>query len=128
MKPTTLAIGVPESEFDVEFVQMMANRMSVSFFKYGKVADAKGKVDEIASLEKRLQKYRETGNAEWLVDVANFAMIEFMHKRESFRATDSHESPGLVYNSGEVSARPHTPNDEQKAELVRDFYDSRCVR
>ena len=37
------------------------------------------KVDAIASLRKRLHLYEETGNAEYLVDVANFAMIEFMH-------------------------------------------------
>lgn len=125
MKPITLAMGVPETEFDGEFAQMMANRMSVSFFKYGKVADAKGKVDEVSSLRMRLAKYEETGNPEWLVDVANFAMIEFMHNRERFRGTDSHESPGLKYASGEVSARPHTPNDEQKAELVSNFYNSK---
>jgi hypothetical protein len=55
-------------------------------------------VDAIASLKKRLKKYEETGNTEWLVDIANFAMIEYMypqHEQAHFRATDSHESPGL---------------------------------
>jgi hypothetical protein len=112
-----------ETETSQEFHQAMANRMDVSFHKYGKVMDAKGKVDEIASLEKRLQKYKETGNTEWLVDVANFAMIEYMHRgSEAFRATDSNESPGIKYVTGEESSRPHTPTDEQKAELVSQFY------
>lgn len=111
------------SEFNQEFIQGMANRMMVSYHKYGKVMDAIGKVDEVANIEKRVQRYKETGNTEWLMDVANFAMIEFMHKgAQAFRATDSNESPGLVYKSGEISARPHTPNEEQKAELVSNFY------
>ena len=29
--------------------------------------------------KKRIQAYEETGNAEFLVDMANFAMIEFMY-------------------------------------------------
>jgi hypothetical protein len=35
-------------------------------------------VNAIENLEDRLQKYKETGNTEFLVDVANMAMIEFM--------------------------------------------------
>lgn len=52
----------------------------------------------IDSAEERLRLYRETGNTEWLVDLANFAMIEFMHPshpQAHFRATGSDESPGL---------------------------------
>jgi hypothetical protein len=114
------------SEFSLEFHQGMTNRMEVSFHKYGRVMDAKGKVDEIACLLKRVEKYRETGNTEWLMDVANFAMIEFMHKgSEAFRATESHESPGLKYLHGEESARRHSPNEAEKAELVQDFYKGR---
>ncbi len=100
-----LANGVPKSEFSPEFVQGMADRMSVSYFKYGLVADAyPARVDAIASLEKRLQKYKDTGNLEWLMDVANFAMIEFMrpkHPDAHYRPTDSKESPGRVWQ-GEV--------------------------
>lgn len=36
-------------------------------------------MDALKNIELRLHKYRETGNTEFLVDVANFAMIEFMH-------------------------------------------------
>jgi adenylate kinase family enzyme len=86
----------------------MADRMAVSWCKYGLVADAyPTRADAIASLHKRLEKYAETGNTEWLMDVANFAMIEFMRPRHSqahFRGTDSHESPGRVFE-GLVSQR-----------------------
>lgn len=59
-------------------------------------------VDEVAqaeiTAEERLRLYRETDNTEWLVDLANFAMIEYMHPshpQAHFRATGSNESPGL---------------------------------
>src|SRR4051812_29600342 len=65
------------SEF---FLDGMRNRMAVSFYKYGPVADAyPEKVNALDSLQLRLKKYQETGNAEFLMDAANFAMIEFMH-------------------------------------------------
>jgi hypothetical protein len=101
-----LAVNVPASEFSERFTQGMADRMSVSFCKYGRVAEAyPARVDAIASLKARLEKYEQTGNTEWLMDVANFAMIEYMHPRHNrahFRATDSKESPGRVWH-GEVN-------------------------
>ena len=36
-------------------------------------------MDAIGNIEKRINKYKETGNTEFLADVANFAMIEFMY-------------------------------------------------
>jgi hypothetical protein len=100
------ADGVPSSEVSREFLQGMADRMAVSYCKYGRVAEAYPKrVDAIASLKLRLEKYAQTGNTEWLMDVANFAMIEFMHPRHPeahFRPTDSRESPGRKWH-GEVN-------------------------
>jgi len=70
----------------------MYDRMCVSFFKYGLVEKGyPDKVDAIGSLEKRLENYKNTGNTEWLMDVANFAMIEYMrprHPKAHFKATD----------------------------------------
>jgi hypothetical protein len=94
--------SVPASEFSQPFVQGMADRMAVSFCKYGRVAEAyPSRVDAIASLKLRLEKYAKDGNTEWLMDVANFAMIEFMHPRHEkahFRPTDSKESPGRKWH------------------------------
>ena len=95
----------PTSEFSQEFVQGMADRMMTSYSKYGKVEDAyPHRVNAIESLRKRLDKYEQTGNTEWLMDIGNFAMIEFMkpgHKDAHFKPTDSRESPGRKWN-GEV--------------------------
>ena len=97
-----------ETEFSENFVQLMKNRMIVSYHKYGALADAyPHRVNAIESLNKRLEKYEGDGNTEWLVDVANFAMIEFMyprHKDAHFEGTDSDKSPGRVFNNGEQNA------------------------
>jgi hypothetical protein len=108
--------GAPESEFCFPFVQGMADRMSMSFYKYGLVADAyPSKVDALGSLEVRLQRYRETGNTEFLIDAANFAMIEFMrprHPKAFFTSTDSSESPGRAWVSGNIQQTANTPAKE----------------
>lgn len=55
-----------------------------------------------ASLKERLELYEKTGNLEHLVDVSNFAMIEYMHPRHQnahFEAQDSDKSPGVVGGS-----------------------------
>ena len=99
------------TEFSEVFVQGMRDRMVVSFHKYGALALAyPERVDAIASLQARLQRYAETGNTEWLVDVANFAMIEFMrprHPQAHFRGTDSHESPGRETADGTTADANH---------------------
>lgn len=86
------------TEFSKPFVTHMQNAMVVSFYKYGALAEAyPHKVDAVGSLTERLRKYAETGNTEYLVDVANFAMIEFMHPRHPqafFEGTDDSGSPG----------------------------------
>lgn len=86
------------TEFSEDFIQHMKDRMLVSFYKYGPVAEGyPHKVDAMGSLSERLRMYAETGNTEYLVDAANFAMIEFMlprHEGAFFKGTDDDGSPG----------------------------------
>lgn len=94
--------NVIPSEVSKAFLQGMADRMAVSYYKYGKVADSDG-LDPVKNAQVRLEKYLETGNTEWLMDAANFAMIEYMrpqHKDAHFRGTDSNESPGRWRTDG----------------------------
>lgn len=90
-------------DFSDDFTQKMKNRIVVSHYKYGWIQDSYPEIaDAIASLEERLELYKKTGNLEHLVDVSNFAMIEYMHPRHPnahFEATDSDKSPGLVGGS-----------------------------
>lgn len=94
--------SIPTTEFSPEFVQGMADRMATSYCKYGAVKDAyPHRVDALKSMIQRLAKYEATGNTEWLMDVANFAMIEFMlpkHADAHFSPTDSKASPGRMWN------------------------------
>ncbi len=90
-------------DFSEEFIQLMKNRILTSHYKYGWICDTyPGLADAVACLDQRLTLYRESGNTEHLVDVANFAMIEFMrprHPQAHFKGTDSDQSPGLVGTS-----------------------------
>jgi hypothetical protein len=130
-------LAAPDSEFSEYFAQGMANRMAVSYHKYGPVAEAyPAKVDAVESLRARLELYLNggtikdkkirPGNTEYLMDVANFAMIEFMypkHPKAYFKATDSSGSPGRIWNDGETTDAAH--GEEQLSNQVADFYRGR---
>lgn len=82
-------------------VQGMANRMAVSEHKYGVARDTiPSQRVALDSLQARIDLYWETGNTEWLLDAANMCVLEAIypsHSEAHFRATDSDESPGVVY-------------------------------
>jgi hypothetical protein len=67
----------------------------MSFYKYGAMEEnykTEKTMDALRNIEKRLQKYRETGNTEFLADIANFAMIEFkypQHPNAHYKPTDN---------------------------------------
>jgi hypothetical protein len=104
----TVRLAAPESEASVKFIQGMLNRMAVSFHKYGPVKDGfPDKINARDSLRQRMEQYVLTGNTEFLIDAANFAMIEFMfpaHPGAFFEATDSDKSPGRVFTDGTISS------------------------
>ena len=91
-----------DTQFCEQFIQGMSDRMSMSYYKYGPVQQGfSDKVNAIETLKLRLKQYMETGNKEFLMDVANYAMIEFMlpkHPNAFFRPTDSKDSPGRIWN------------------------------
>ena len=84
-----------KTEYSENFDNIRKNMMCLSFYKYGALQDNYKKektIDAVGSLKKRLSKYEETGNTEFLADIANFAMIEFMypqHKDAFYKPTDS---------------------------------------
>lgn len=101
--------GTPSSEYSKAFLQGMINRMGVSFYKYGKVEEAyPKKIDALASMQQRLERYLADGNTEWLMDAANFAMIEFMrpkHPNAHYEPQDSDTSPGRIGINNRQSRR-----------------------
>lgn len=104
----------PSSEFSQTFLQSMLDRMGMSFLKYGRIRDAyPEKVSALDSLQLRIKKYKETGNTEHLIDVANYAMIEFLHPSVEgayFRPLDSRGSPGRIWHD---SKTPNMKTNEE---------------
>ncbi len=101
-------IVVPNAESQVskQFIQGMVNRMCQGLATYGPITKERmEKINMIKSLEQRIEKYKETGNTEWLMDAANYCMMEFMfpnHPNGHFKATSSRESPGYTDNEGDI--------------------------
>lgn len=84
-----------QTEYSPKFDEIRKNMMVMSFYKYGPVKDnycTYKCMDAIGNLKKRLEKYEQTGNTEYLADVANFAMLEFMNPQllnAKYEPTDS---------------------------------------
>lgn len=89
-----------KEEYSLEFDKLRQNRVEVSLYKYGpaRVNFGSGLVDAIGSLELCLEKFKKTGNTEYLLDVANYAMFRYMYPLpgEYYKATDSKDSAGTV--------------------------------
>lgn len=101
-----------KTEFSEKFIEYMRERMVISYYKYGTVESGfPEKIDAIGSLMQRLRKYADSGNTEYLVDAANFAMIEFMrprHHKAHFEPTDDDASPGRIdVRTGRIDKRPN---------------------
>lgn len=87
-----------EAAFRQHFVRMK-NRMAVSEHRYGCILENyPDRADALAECAKRIQRYQETHNTEWLLDAANFLLIEATcprYRDAHFKATDSEENPGV---------------------------------
>jgi hypothetical protein len=76
------------------FEKYMRNRLVMGALRYGEI-DKKRKYNYIEYLEKKVKMYKNTGNKELLVDIANQAMLEFMncqHENGHFSPLDN-ENP-----------------------------------
>lgn len=74
------------------FVTLMRNRLIMGHMRYGPLAHPdKPKYNNLAALRKKIDLYERTGNDEILVDIANYALVEFVegvHPHKHFAATD----------------------------------------
>lgn len=88
-------------EYSDRFDELRQNRVSISFYKYGTAADNFGMklVDALKSHDLCIEKYKKTGNTEYLCDAANYLMFEFMYPQRDgayFKETDSSGSAGVA--------------------------------
>ncbi|MBQ7976479.1 MAG: hypothetical protein IJ300_12410 [Clostridia bacterium] len=87
-------------DFSEAFINKMKNAIEMSHYKYGWVNKTYPELAQAYKcIQERLDLYLKTHNKEYLVDVANFAMIEFMIPSFSdakYTPSDSDKSPGLA--------------------------------
>jgi hypothetical protein len=88
----------PIDQFSKAFLQGMLNRLAVGYRRFGNVhaAEVKDGKKRVAS---SLAHYRSSHNTEFLIDVANYAMIEFMRPFDSkahYSPSDSDPSPSMT--------------------------------
>ena len=97
-KPDKQLITLEElknTEWNVDFETLMRNRLIMGALRYGRIgAKNKPKYDRVSSMIKRLTKFQESGNKEFLVDVANLCLLEFVechHPKQHFSSIDDGE-------------------------------------
>ena len=87
-------------EYSDRFDELRKNRSEMSFYKYGsaEINFGEGLVNALGSMERCIEKYKETKNTEYLLDAANYLMFEFMYPQipgAYFKATSASESAGI---------------------------------
>ncbi|MBR3963866.1 MAG: hypothetical protein IKJ80_00475 [Clostridia bacterium] len=99
-------------DFSEAFINKMRNAIETSHYKYGWASKTYPELAQAHKcIEQRLDMYRETHNTEYLVDVANFAMLEFLYPEFAdarYTPTDSDKSCGLA---GGISYKELMEND-----------------
>jgi hypothetical protein len=119
--------SAPEDQIDKPFIQGMLNRMAMGFHTYGHMRRKHDRPDNVRNIRIRLKKYLDTGNTEFLMDAANYAMMEFAvpsHPNAFFKPTDSHESPGsavagrIIKNKSELKPATgiHAPRQPREGD------------
>lgn len=86
-------------EYSTDFDEKRKLLVLQSFYKYGqsRINFGEGLVDAIGSAKLCLKKFEETGNLEYLLDVANYCMFRYMYPKdgEYFKHTSSDDSAGI---------------------------------
>ena len=75
-----------KSEWSQDFEDLRRNRMVMGAFRYGLMKDQDfNKFDFPVEIDRRMEKYREDGNLEHLVDAGNIIMLEFVKAQRNGR-------------------------------------------
>ena len=87
-------------DFSEEFITKMKNAIETSHYKYGWASKTYPELAQaIKCVQERLDLYNKTHNKELLIDIANFAMLEYLYPTygdAKYTPTDSDDSPGLA--------------------------------
>lgn len=96
------------NNFSEEFVTHMKEAMMMSFFKHqdkrgdGNINNYVGKIS-IDMLQKELEIFKEDGNTEHMINIANYAMCRYIFPQgnEKYEPTDSSKS---AFNNGKMQS------------------------
>ena len=87
-------------DFSEEFIAKMKNAIEMSHYKYGWASKTYPELAQaIKCVQERLDMYEKTHNKDFLIDIANFAMLEYLYpsyEDSKYVPTDSKDSPGLA--------------------------------
>lgn len=91
---------IMKQDWSGEFVAKRERAIEISHYKYGWMSDTYPEpAQAVKCIQERLDLYNKTHNLDYLVDIANFAMIEYKHPSYSdahYTPQDSDKSPGLA--------------------------------
>ena len=91
---------IMNKDFSEMFVNKMRNAIELSHYKYGSPSKTYPELAQAYKcIKERLDHYLNTHNTEYLIDIANFAMLEFMYpsfEDAKYSPQDSNNSPGLA--------------------------------
>lgn len=95
-----------QCEWSQKFMAFMINRITVGRYRYGrKDAPVRKRFKYLDSIQQRLKKYRQSGNLEHLVDIANLCMLEFEcgeHPNRHFKAIDDGAHVEGIESTGDL--------------------------
>lgn len=87
-------------DFSEAFVTKMKNAIEMSHYKYGWASKTYPELAQAYKcIRQRLEMYEKTHNKEYLIDVANFAVLEYLYSSfpdAKYIPTDSDKSLGLA--------------------------------
>jgi hypothetical protein len=77
-RPTMPSIDeLRRTEWSYEFEQLMRNRMVMGALRFDRIGH--GDRDYVQLAEQAMSRYNKTDNAEFLVDAANYCLLEFVN-------------------------------------------------
>lgn len=96
LKPILKIITLEELEKEIDmvwcdkFFVLMRNRLKMGRLRYGK-HKGQSSYNLVGAIEAKLKLYKQTGNDELMVDIGNYAMLQFSigtHPNKHFSAHD----------------------------------------